>query len=610
MAIGYLSRRSLPQSVTQCNHAVMRVAVNTTSPAAQLIGMALLTSGLLAIAYANGLDAAFVFDDAYSIVDNTSIRQLVPLGNVLWARAEGGRTHDSRPLLNLSLAIDYALHGLWRPGFRLANLLIHLINAVLVVDISRRLLRLTGGFSAATAGRLAVVIGLLWALHPLHTNVITYVIQRAESLAAVFLLAACDAAIIALTSGRGTAAVAAVAFAVLGAFAKETTAVVLPLVGLFDWSFRDRLAWLPTAGASRRLRPWLYAGLCLNPAAIVGLAVLLGGRGGSAGLGTASTWRYLLTQTEAVWLYGGRLCWPRPLVLDYGDGLATDLAAVWPAATAAAAVLSLVVFGLGCCPRRVFPVAAALLLVGPSSSIVPVATQTMAEHRFYLASACLIAAAVAGAGSWASRLSAARLRPVAMVGVLLVAPLLAAEVTRIRERNRDFATAVTLWQQNLRDWPANDRSATNLVAALIREGRFAEAGPLAGRLVREFPKRHRNWFNQGRLLAEAGQNAAAITAFDQALRLAPGDIDCRINRAIVRSRRPDLAAAISELNAVIGQRPDLAKAWLARGLAWLRAGDPARAIGDLEMAVRLDPDNTAAHRNLTVARQALEGEVR
>ena len=89
----------------------MRVAVNTTSPAAQLIGMALLTSGLLAIAYANGLDAAFVFDDAYSIVDNTSIRQLVPLRNVLWARAEGGRTHDSRPLLNLSLAISLSRFG-------------------------------------------------------------------------------------------------------------------------------------------------------------------------------------------------------------------------------------------------------------------------------------------------------------------------------------------------------------------------------------------------------------------------------------------------------------------------------------------------------------------
>jgi len=54
----------------------------------------------------------------------------------------------------------------------------------------------------------------------------------------------------------------------------------------------------------------------------------------------------------------------------------------------------------------------------------------------------------------------------------------------------------------------------------------------------------------------------------------------------------------------------LAKAWLARGLAWLRAGDPARALGDLEMAVRLAPDNTSAHRNLTVARHALEGEVR
>ena len=576
----------------------------------RLARLAVVTAGLLLVAYANGLDAAFVFDDAYSIVDNTAIRRLSPIGNVLWTPAEGGRTHDSRPLLNLSLAIDYALHGLWRPGFRLTNLLIHLVNVILVADISRRLLRLTGGFSATAAETLAAVTALLWALHPLHTNVITYAIQRAESLAAVFLLAACDAAIVAIVTGRAAAGLAAVGFCLAGACAKETTAVVLPLVGLFDWCFRDLLARLPARDARRRLRPWLYAGLCLNPAVIVALSLVLGGRGGSAGVGTASTWRYLLTQTEAVWLYIGRLCWPRPLVLDYGDRLATGLHEVWPAAVATAGLLLLVLAGLARCPRRVFPLAAAVLLVAPSSSLVPVATQTMAEHRFYLASACLIGAIVAAAGRWAGRLATPGQRRLLPLAALLVVATVAAEVSRTRERNRDYATASTLWQQNLRDWPDNDRAATNLVSGLIRAGRFAEAAPLATRLVQDHPKRHRNWLNQGRLLAEAGRDDEAIAAFTTAVRLAPRDMDCRINRAIVRSRGEHLAVAIAELDAVIDQRPDLAKAWLARGLAWLRAGNPGRAVGDLETATRLDPDNPTAHRNLAVARQALAGEAR
>ena len=85
---------------------------------------------LLACGYANTLAAAFVFDDDPSIIANSSIRRLWPLTEVLFARAEGGRPHDGRPLLNLSLALNYAAHGLWRPGYRLVNLAIHLANAL------------------------------------------------------------------------------------------------------------------------------------------------------------------------------------------------------------------------------------------------------------------------------------------------------------------------------------------------------------------------------------------------------------------------------------------------------------------------------------------------
>jgi tetratricopeptide (TPR) repeat protein len=571
----------------------------------------LITAGVaavvVAVAYRNALDGAFVFDDEVSIVENSSIRRLWPLGGVLAPKAEGGRTHDSRPLLNLTLALDYAAHGLWRPGFRIVNLAIHLANTLLVYDIARRLLRLAGVGREDAAFR-AACIAVLWTAHPLHTAVNTYVIQRAESLAGLFILAAFSAAVVALARGSLPAAVAAGAVAILGGGTKETTAAVLPLVAAFDWAFRDRL---DAAGRSRFVRPVLYGGLAVNLAVLAGLAVALGGRGGSAGMSTASVGGYALTQCRAIWLYLGRLVWPATLVLDHGDRLVGGVGEVWPYALATAAVIAAGAVGFWRRPKVFLPVVAAAILLAPTTSIVPVKTQTIAEHRMYLPSAWLIGGCVA--------LTAAGLRGVAgpthrrgwqAASLAIVALAVAAGVARTIARNEDFRTAATLWAQNVRACPTNDRGRTNLVSALVREGRYGEAWPLAVAAVESRPDRERNWLNLGRLHAEAGRNAEAVRAFEEAIRRAPGAADARINLGIVLSRggAADIEAAIAVIDEAIRLRPDLAKGWLARGMVRLRQERPDRAIPDLETAVRLDPENPAGWHNLAVARRAVGGE--
>ena len=560
--------------------------------------VAVVTAAVLAVAYANALDGALVFDDEVSVVENSSIRRLFPIDQVLFAKAEGGRPHDSRPLLNLSLAVNYAAHGLWLPGFRLLNLAIHFANTCLVFDVARRLLRLSRGVPRSFVVPTAAVTAIVWAAHPLHTLVNTYVIQRAESLAAVFILGAFDLAVVALSTGSVAAAAAAALVAATGGLAKETTVAVLPLVAAFDWAFRDR-----RAAVQGSLRAVLYGGLALNPVVLAVVAWAMGGRGASAGIGTADTWSYLLTQSRAVWLYGGKLFWPATLVLDHGDAVVTGMADVWPYAVASA--LALAGIGAGFClrPQMVFPLVAAVILLAPSSSVVPVATQTVAEHRMYLPSACVIGGVVAVvARAIAGSPQRSRLVPLA---TMLVAAVVTAEVGRTAVRNRDFATAATLWAQNVRDCPTNDRGLTNLVAALIREDRFDEAEPLARAAVASRPDRDRNWLNLGRLLAEAGRDAEAIASLDEAVRLAPRGVDARINRAIVMSRGEQVEEAIRELDDVIAARPDIAKGWMARGLARLRLGRPDLATADLEVAGRLDPENPACQQNLQAARERL-----
>jgi tetratricopeptide (TPR) repeat protein len=200
-----------------------------------------------------------------------------------------------------------------------------------------------------------------------------------------------------------------------------------------------------------------------------------GGRGTSAGFGSASVFEYFLTQCGAVWMYLGRILWPRTLILDHGDGLAT-LATAWPWLLATLAALALIAVGFWRRPRLFFPAVAPVLLLAPSSSIVPIATQTIAEHRAYLASAAVIGLLLTGIVaviSWTAdsrAREATRLRRIvtgAVVTLLIVACL-----ARTVIRNRDFASAAALWTQNIRDCPRNPRGLKNLIAYYRHNQRY------------------------------------------------------------------------------------------------------------------------------------------
>ena len=442
--------------------------------------LAAVAAVLLAIAYANGLDGAFVFDDEPSVVSNLSIRRLWPLGPVLFTSGDTGRTHDGRPLVNLSFAVSYALHGTWRPGLRLGNLAIHLANVCLVYVVTRRLLGRGAGprwleSDLSQQRWLAAAVALLWAVHPLHTHVVTYIVQRAESLGACFILGSFLAATVALDAGSLTAVAVAVILGIAGGFTKETTVSILPLVAAYDWAYRPTFAIAGDPRTGRVVRGLLYSGLLLNPLAIMSAAALTGGRGHSAGFGTAPIIDYLLTQCMAVWLYIGRVCWPATLVLEHGDRLAT-FAEAWPSMLAMLVLLSLIAVGYWRRPAAFFPAVAAVLLLAPSSSVVPIATQTVAEHRAYLASAVIVGYAVMGAATFLRHLGNRRtgerwLRyPLTMACV--VAVIATGWIGRTMLRNRDFRTAETLWRQNVRDCPGNPRGLRNLAELFTLEQRY------------------------------------------------------------------------------------------------------------------------------------------
>ena len=139
-------------------------------------------------AYHNSFQVPLVFDDQTWITNNPTIRRLWPLGPVVFppkTAVVGGR-----PVLNLTLAINYALGGTDVWGYHAVNLAIHILAAWTLLGIVRRTLllpKLRDRFGTA-ATPIAVAVAILWTVHPLQTAAVTYLTQRNESLMALFYL--------------------------------------------------------------------------------------------------------------------------------------------------------------------------------------------------------------------------------------------------------------------------------------------------------------------------------------------------------------------------------------------------------------------------------------
>src|SRR5450432_49094 len=152
----------------------------------------ILLCGIVGGVYARGLNAPFIFDDLDSVVDNASIVRLWPL----WGTAAHPgplnpppySSTSARPLVNLSLAINYYFGQIDPFGYHIFNLIAHLLSAMVLWAIVSRTLRLkyfSGNFDRA-AGLLGFAVAIVWVLHPLTTESVQYITQRSELMYALF----------------------------------------------------------------------------------------------------------------------------------------------------------------------------------------------------------------------------------------------------------------------------------------------------------------------------------------------------------------------------------------------------------------------------------------
>ena len=550
--------------------------------AQKFIPLLVVAAGLLA--YHNSFTSPFVFDDESSIQQNPTIRHLWPIWQALSPPPRGGV--GGRPLINLSLAFNYAFGGTAVRGYHALNLAVHILAGLTLLGIVRRTLlqpSLRERFGAV-ADELALATALLWTVHPLQTESVTCIIQRSESIMGLFYLLTLYCFIRGAESQRpGLWPSLAVAACLLGMLSKEVMVTAPVMALLYDRTFVSgtfREAW--------RRRRLLYLALASTWIPLGYLVIITGSESGMRGFGTGvSWWQYALIQLRAIVLYLRLALWPHPLVVDYGPVLTSGVVGIPPQALVVALLLAGTVVSLWRWPAVGFLGAWFLAILAPSSSVVPLVGQAMAEHRMYLPLAAVVVLGVMGIHAVAGR------RTIEVAVVLAIA--LAFLTVR---RNQDYRSELAIWDDTVAKCPRNPRAHHNLGLALSRIGKIQEAIGHYEQALRIQPDSPEAHCNLGNALAQAGGVGEAIRHYEQALRIRPGYVEARNNLGTALLQAGRVQEAIVQFDLALRIKPDFAEAHHNLGLALLRIGRIQEAIGHCEQALRIQPDYAEAHCNL------------
>ncbi len=438
-------------------------------------GIVLLILACVACAYGPSLPNGFVFDDQKLVVENEAIRSLANVPRLFLGafRYEPVFARDFwidpgyRPTRMASYALDVWMYGgvkAW--GFRLTNIALHALNAVLVYFLLRRLLRGRGH------GDLAAGFGaLLFALHPVQTEAVVYVSGRRDVLFAAFYLCALLILLRHLEEPRAFRPLVAWPLFVLALFSKEM-AVTLPLLlALIDAVLRG-----PREVLRRR---WLYACLLLT-AAVYSAAIVYSKNPGSirgesveymgGSLGTS-----LLTMGRVLWHYVALVLWPATLCADYSfdafpasAGLLTPWTTLLGLAGIGAAALG--VRHLLRSGRRVEALGVLIFAVAlaPVFQVIP-HPEPIAERYLYLPLVGIVLVACALLAELHAR---ARAASVAVACLLLVAAGVRAAV-----RVPDWRSDDTLFASVVRDYPRCARAELAVAKGLLDPRRKDGARP-------------------------------------------------------------------------------------------------------------------------------------
>jgi len=544
-----------------------------------------------------------VLDDGWAVVENPLVQGgLRNAGRIFTSPYNYGGPGTTgglfRPVTTLTFAANYAVHGRAPGGYHLVNLLLHLAASLLVLSLARRLAE------AAMPDRapwVALLAGLLFAVHPAHVEAIAPIVGRKELLSAAFALGSLLVAL----SGRGAARsmgrlAGSVALLALGILSSEGVAVTPLLYGIVAVALpgaagiEGRPGLRDAQGRSAILRVVAVSGaltLALLPYLIL--------RGMPRGVPLEAQWlagvpRSTVTFTTSRILaeYLRVFAFPSFLGTDFAYAARVQLIREpgLDLLLSTAAWLPVVVGAIYCLRR--FPLPSAGLLWSfvallPVLHLFPIGV-LMAERLTYMPSVgfCIAAAAMVGS---------IRRSPVVVAAVFVLVALLG---IRSAGRAADWRSDLALWESELQKAPNDVVVNNNLAVAYSYRGEFAKAIPVLETAIRVAPGYWRAHVNLGVAAQGLGDRDKARQAYVKAIRMAPGVSSPLYFYSRFQAEEGDLAGAVATLAAARRIAPEEARLATAQGQHLAKLGRVAEARAAFQAALALDPADGEARAGL------------
>jgi protein O-mannosyl-transferase len=529
---------------------------------------------LAAAPFLPGLRAGFTnWDDNHLVTGNEYTRNLSPgnIGAIFSHQINGTYI----PLTELSFALERAAFGLDPFFYHFDNIILHALNALLVMLL---ISMLTGDMLTAFGA------ALLWAAHPLRVESVVWVTERKDVLYGLFFLISLIAYLAwRQKGGKKYYLYSLTAFALAGL--AKGTAVTLPLVLLLiDWRKKGRI----------NIRDLLNKLPYLLLAVPVIAAGLLAQQSVNPDLhGKMPLWlENCFIACRNLVFYISKTAWPEGLSIFYPYPQLQQgwLPAPYLAAPlAVAALVCLAAYSLKRTREAVFWSLFFAITALPVLQFQRLLGEAVAADRYvYIPAIGLFCLLVLGLRVLLRRKSLAQLIPAVCLTIYLPLAMLS------WDRSKVWHDDITLWTSLARQQPSLELPFNQRASAYVERGDYPSAVADFKRVVEINPRFSSNFNNLASAYGSWGKEDSAIACLDRAIAIRPDDPEYYKNRGIAYVLTGNFPKAADDFTQAIGLKPDYAEAFNGRAVAYLAMGKRQQSLKDItkarELGFAVDPD--------------------
>lgn len=549
--------------------------------------MAVLVFAVLAsFIYSNTIDSPFFLDDLHNIRENPHIRLTeLSLKNILDA---GFKSHiSSRPVANISFALNYYFHQYNIAGYHYVNIAIHILTATFLYLLLKNTLSmklLPRKYGNPTL--IAFITALLWLVHPLQTQSITYIVQRMNSMAAMFYVLSMLLYVKGRLSGQNKDRswpwfIGCILAALLAVGTKQIAGTLPLFILLYEWYFFQNLkkSWLK--------KSMIYVIPLIIFFGVVALCYL----GLSPFERIASGYESrqfnmterLLTQPRVVIFYISLLAFPLPSRLNLDHYITISHSLIDPVTTliCIAAIIGLAVLSIRIAKKQRLLSFCILWFLGNlaiESSFL--ALELVFEHRLYLPSMLVSLAVVVLIWRYVKNDGIKAVMIFALVVLCSIATY---------QRNKMWRDPMVMWKDCVAKSPQKARAQTNLGVLYNRTGNFDKALEHCSKAVQLDPKLSRAYYNLGIAQLRKDKVDEAIKSWRKTLELNPTHNKAHNNLAALLFERNNIDEAIEHWTEAVKLNSNDYLAHGNLGYAFSLKGRIDEAIEHYRQSLKLQP---------------------